>query len=122
MDKQDKEKEDLPYAVDLDKLDVYLNFVEAVAGNNWAKGHCTEDAEVIDDAVDIIRRETESCDCPQGLQRQSIGGDTGSGVDTLLLLKIGDNVLKHKEEPKHKMTHGDEGHHGVAAPLLQAQR
>jgi tubulin beta len=62
------------------------------AGNNWAKGHYTEGAELIDEAVDIIRRETESCDCPQGFQlTQSIGGGTGSGMGTLLLLKIRDN-------------------------------
>jgi len=41
---------------------------------------------------DIIRRETEGCDCPQGFQlTQSIGGGTGSGMGTLLLLKIRDN-------------------------------
>jgi len=62
------------------------------AGNNWAKGHYTEGAELIDEAVDIIRKETESCDCPQGFQlTQSIGGGTGSGMGTLLLLKIRDN-------------------------------
>jgi len=62
------------------------------AGNNWAKGHYTEGAELIDEATDIIRRETESCDCPQGFQlTQSIGGGTGSGMGTLLLLKIRDN-------------------------------
>merc|ERR1712062_200064 len=48
-----------------------------------------EGAELIDEAVDIIRRETEGCDCPQGFQlTQSIGGGTGSGMGTLLLLKI----------------------------------
>ena len=47
---------------------------------------------MIDEAVDIIRRETEACDCPQGFQlTQSIGGGTGSGMGTLLLLKIRDN-------------------------------
>merc|ERR1712228_833227 len=55
-------------------------------------GHYTEGAELIDEAVDIIRRETEGCDCPQGFQlTQSIGGGTGSGMGTLLLLKIRDN-------------------------------
>ena len=29
------------------------------AGNNWAKGHYTEGAELIDEVVDVIRRETE---------------------------------------------------------------
>merc|ERR1719384_2141306 len=60
--------------------------------NIWAKGHYTEGAELIDEAVDIIRKETEGCDCPQGFQlTQSIGGGTGSGMGTLLLLKIRDN-------------------------------
>eukprot|EP01083_Nonionella_stella_P216790 778847_1 len=67
-------------------------FCASGAGNNWSKGHYTEGAELIDEAVDIFRRETEGCDCPQGFQlTQSIGGGTGSGMVTLLLLKIRDN-------------------------------
>eukprot|EP01084_Bolivina_argentea_P034756 64375_1 len=62
------------------------------AGNNWAKGHYTEGAELIDEAMDIVRRETEGCNCPQGFQlTQSLGGGTGSGLGTLLLLKVRDN-------------------------------
>jgi tubulin beta len=61
------------------------------AGNNWAKGHYTEGAELIDEVLDVVRRETESCDCPQGFQiTHSLGGGTGSGMGTLLLLKIRD--------------------------------
>eukprot|EP00484_Ammonia_sp_Unknown_P000976 CAMPEP_0197020316 /NCGR_PEP_ID=MMETSP1384-20130603/1088_1 /TAXON_ID=29189 /ORGANISM="Ammonia sp." /LENGTH=463 /DNA_ID=CAMNT_0042447921 /DNA_START=109 /DNA_END=1500 /DNA_ORIENTATION=+ len=61
------------------------------AGNNWAKGHYTEGAELVGEAMDIIRRETEACECPQGFQlTQSLGGGTGSGMGTLLLLKIRD--------------------------------
>jgi tubulin beta len=70
------------------------NFVfgQSGAGNNWAKGHYTEGAELIDEVVDVVRRETEQCDCPQGFQiTQSIGGGTGSGLGTLLLLKVRDN-------------------------------
>eukprot|EP01083_Nonionella_stella_P083271 230190_1 len=60
-------------------------------GNNWAKGHYTEGAELIDEAMDLVRRETEGCDCPQGFQMtHSLGGGTGSGLGTLLLLKIRD--------------------------------
>jgi len=60
--------------------------------NNWATGHYTEGAEVIDEVVDIIRREAESCDCPQAFQIfHSIGGGTGGGMGTLALLKIRDN-------------------------------
>jgi tubulin beta len=62
------------------------------AGNNWAKGHYTEGAELIDEVVDVVRKETEGCDCPQGFQlTHSLGGGTGSGLGTLLLLKIRDN-------------------------------
>ena len=62
------------------------------AGNNWAKGHYTEGAELIDEVVDVIRKEAESCDCPQGFQiTHSLGGGTGSGLGTLLLMKIRDN-------------------------------
>ncbi len=35
------------------------------AGNNWAKGHYTEGAELIDQVLDVVRREAESCDCLQ---------------------------------------------------------
>ncbi len=46
----------------------------AFAGNNWAKGHYTEGAELIDQVLDICRREAESCDCLQGFQiAQSMG-------------------------------------------------
>ena len=38
------------------------------AGNKWARGHYTECAELIDEAVDIIRRETEKSNSPQGFQ------------------------------------------------------
>lgn len=37
------------------------------AGNNWAKGHYTEGAELIDSVLDVVRKETENCDCLQGI-------------------------------------------------------
>eukprot|EP01084_Bolivina_argentea_P237772 399512_1 len=62
------------------------------AGNNWAKGHYTNGVELIDEAVDILRKEVESCNCPQGFQlTQSLGGGTGSGMGSLMLIKIRDN-------------------------------
>jgi tubulin beta len=67
------------------------NFVfgQSGAGNNWAKGHYTEGAELIDSVLDVVRKESESCDCLQGFQiTQSLGGGTGSGMGTLLLSKI----------------------------------
>ncbi|KMZ67073.1 hypothetical protein ZOSMA_27G01270 [Zostera marina] len=36
------------------------------AGNNWAKGHYTESAELIDSVLDVVRKETENYDCLQG--------------------------------------------------------
>jgi tubulin beta len=46
------------------------NFVfgQTGAGNNWAKGHYTEGAELIDSVLDVVRKEAESCDCLQGFQ------------------------------------------------------
>eukprot|EP01046_Picozoa_sp_COSAG06_P032700 COSAG06_NODE_3288_length_5551_cov_25.524578_1_plen_172_part_10 len=40
------------------------NFVfgQSGAGNNWAKGHYTEGAELIDSVLDVVRKEAESCD------------------------------------------------------------
>lgn len=59
------------------------------AGNNWAKGHYTEGAELVDTVLDVVRKEAESCDCLQGFQlAHSLGGGTGSGMGTLLISKI----------------------------------
>ncbi len=59
------------------------------AGNNWAKGHYTEGCDLLDEALDVIRREAEGCDSLQGFQCcHSLGGGTGSGMGTLLLSKI----------------------------------
>ncbi|WVZ78980.1 hypothetical protein U9M48_026615 [Paspalum notatum var. saurae] len=57
------------------------NFVfgQSGAGNNWAKGHFTEGAELIDSVLDVVRKEAENCDCLQG---------TGSGMGTLLISMI----------------------------------
>lgn len=45
------------------------NFVfgQSGAGNNWAKGHYTEGAELIDSVLDVVRKEAENCDCLQGM-------------------------------------------------------
>jgi tubulin beta len=64
-------------------------FGQTGAGNNWAKGHYTEGAELIDSVLDVVRKEAESCDCLQGFQiTHSLGGGTGSGMGTLLISKI----------------------------------
>merc|ERR1712141_923741 len=50
-----------------------------------------EGAEIVEEVIDIIRKEMEKADCPQGFQLfHSLGGGTGSGMGTLLLLKIRD--------------------------------
>merc|ERR1711874_85296 len=68
-----------------------MKFGSNGAGNNWAKGHYTEGAEIVEDVIDIIRKESEKADMVQGFQLfHSLGGGTGSGMGTLLLLKIRD--------------------------------
>lgn len=42
-------------------------FGQSGAGNNWAKGHYTEGAELVDNVLDVIRKEAEGCDCLQVL-------------------------------------------------------
>jgi len=67
------------------------NFVngQSGAGNNWAKGHYTEGAELVDNIMDVVRKESEGCDMLQGFQiTQSLGGGTGAGMGTLLVSKI----------------------------------
>merc|ERR1719293_393636 len=67
------------------------NFVfgQSGAGNNWAKGHYTEGAELVDSVLDVVRKEAEGCDCLQGFQlTHSLGGGTGSGMGTLLVSKV----------------------------------
>ncbi|OTF83393.1 beta-tubulin-like protein, partial [Euroglyphus maynei] len=64
-------------------------FGQSGAGNNWAKGHYTEGAELVDTVLDVVRKEAEGCDCLQGFQlAHSLGGGTGSGMGTLLISKI----------------------------------
>lgn len=59
-------------------------FGQSGAGNNWAKGHYTEGAELVDTVLDVVRKEAEGCDCLQGFQlAHSLGGGTGSGMGTL---------------------------------------
>ncbi|ELW62863.1 Tubulin beta-3 chain [Tupaia chinensis] len=63
-------------------------FGQSGAGNNWAKGHYTEGAELVDSVLDVVRKECENCDCLQGFQlTHSLGGGTGSGMGTLLISK-----------------------------------
>ncbi|PRQ49403.1 putative purine-nucleoside phosphorylase [Rosa chinensis] len=45
------------------------NFVFSQSGarNNWAKGHYTEGADLIDSVLDVMLIEVENCDCLQGM-------------------------------------------------------
>jgi len=64
-------------------------FGQSGAGNNWAKGHYTEGAELVDSIMECVRKEAEGCDMLQGFQAtHSMGGGTGSGMGTLLVSKI----------------------------------
>jgi tubulin beta len=64
-------------------------FGQSGAGNNWAKGHYTEGAELVDSIMECVRKESEGCDVLQGFQiTHSMGGGTGSGMGTLLVSKI----------------------------------
>lgn len=64
-------------------------FGQSGAGNNWAKGHYTEGAELVDMVMDSVRKEAENAECLQGFQiTHSLGGGTGAGMGTLLISKI----------------------------------
>lgn len=70
------------------------NFVygQSGAGSNWARGHYTDGAELMDQVIDVVRREAETCDSLQGFQiTHSLGGGTGAGMGTLLMSKIRDD-------------------------------
>jgi tubulin beta len=44
---------------------------------------------LVESVLDVVRKESESCDCLQGFQlTHSIGGGTGSGMGTLIIGKI----------------------------------
>lgn len=47
------------------------NFVfgQSYTDNNWARGHYTEGAELIDSVLDVVRKEVENYDCLPGFIR-----------------------------------------------------
>ena len=74
------------------------------AGNNWAKRHYTQGTELIDQLVDVVRKECETCDCPQGFEiTHSLSGSAGSGLGILLLMKIKDNYPVYIHDQKYQM-------------------
>ncbi|KAH7336930.1 beta-tubulin 2 [Rhizoctonia solani] len=68
--------------------DTFING-ENGAGNNFAKGHYTEGAELIDSILEVLRKQVEQCEAMQGFQLiHSLGGGSGSGLGSLLLAKL----------------------------------
>jgi len=59
------------------------------AANNYARGHYTIGKEMVDLALDRVRRLADSCTGLQGfLIFHSVGGGTGSGLGSLLLERL----------------------------------
>ena len=55
-------------------------------------GCAADGRELVDELIEIIRREAEECGCLQGFQiAHALGGGTGSGTGTLALFKIRDS-------------------------------
>jgi len=65
------------------------------AANNFARGHFTVGKEIIDDALDRIRKLAENCTGLQGfLMFNAVGGGTGSGLGCLLLERLSIDYVK----------------------------
>ncbi|CAF4192959.1 unnamed protein product, partial [Adineta steineri] len=59
------------------------------SGSSWSSGFYNDDAAVIDQVLNTIRKESELCDCLQGFQlTHSLIGGTGSGFGSLLIDKL----------------------------------
>jgi tubulin alpha len=59
------------------------------AANNFARGHYTVGRDIVDVALDRVRRLADSCTGLQGFfVFHSVGGGTGSGLGTLLLERL----------------------------------
>ena len=59
------------------------------AANNFARGHYTIGRAIVDEAMDKIRRLTDSCTSLQGFFIfRSFGGGTGSGLTALILERL----------------------------------
>ncbi|XP_033099898.1 tubulin epsilon chain-like [Anneissia japonica] len=62
------------------------------AGNNWATGHLHFGMQYRDRLEECVRHAAEQCDCLQCFFLfHSLGGGTGSGVGTSILLLLQDN-------------------------------
>ncbi len=59
------------------------------AANNYARGHYTVGRDLIETAMDRIRKAAGNCDGLQGfLVFRSFGGGTGSGFASLLMERL----------------------------------
>jgi tubulin alpha len=59
------------------------------AANNFARGHYTIGKEIIDHALDRIRKMADNCTGLQGFFiYNALGGGTGSGLGSLLLERL----------------------------------
>ena len=59
------------------------------AANNYTRGYCTIRKEIIDLALDRIRKLSDNCTGLQGfLVFNAVGGGTGSGLGSLLLERL----------------------------------
>lgn len=67
----------------------YLISGKQDAANNFARGHYTIGKEIIDLALDKIRRLADNCTGLQGFMvTNSVGGGSGSGLGSLLLERL----------------------------------
>ncbi|KAH8828813.1 tubulin beta chain [Flagelloscypha sp. PMI_526] len=58
-------------------------------GNNWARGHYTDGAELAHPIIDIVRREAEKSESLEGFQLTHCpGAATGGGLASLLLSRL----------------------------------
>lgn len=74
-----------PYGV-LFRPDNFV-FGQSGAGNNWAKGHYTEGAELVDAVLDVVRKESENCDCLQ-VRRRALTSHDNSPTRVLIIHSI----------------------------------
>ena len=64
-------------------------FAQNGAGHNWAKGYYTEGAALIDQALEVIRTEAESCQSLQGfIVVHSLSGGTSGGMGSLIMAQL----------------------------------
>lgn len=65
------------------------------AANNFARGHYTIGRQMIENTVEFLRRQHESCNGLQGfLFFNSVGGGSGSGFGSLILDRLSSDVGK----------------------------